>query len=59
MVVALHSLADVTLDTAWQVGFRNSSITLKDDDPISIRPFDAITFSLADHWSSGASVQGS
>ena len=24
--------------------------TLKDDDPVSVRPFDAITFSLADLW---------
>ena len=30
MVVTLHSLADVTLDTAWQVGFENSGIALSD-----------------------------
>ena len=24
--------------------------TAKDDDPVSIRPFDAITFSLGDLW---------
>jgi len=24
--------------------------TARDDDPIAIRPFDAITFSLADLW---------
>ena len=30
MVVTLHSLTDVTLDTAWQVGFENSSIALSD-----------------------------
>ena len=25
--------------------------TAKDDEPVSIRPFDAITFSLGDLWS--------
>ena len=30
MVVTLHSLADVTLDAAWQVGFENSSVALSD-----------------------------
>ena len=29
----------------------------KDDDPVSIRPFDAVTFSLGDLWAGGASVQ--
>ena len=29
----------------------------KDDEPVSIRPFDAITFSLGDLWAGGASVQ--
>ncbi len=30
MVVTLHSLADVTLETAWQVGFENAGIVLSD-----------------------------
>ena len=30
MVVTLHSLADVTLDTAWQVGFENAGVALSD-----------------------------
>ena len=29
----------------------------KDDEPVSIRPFDAITFSLGDLWAGGTSVQ--
>ena len=29
----------------------------KDDEPVSIRPFDAITFSLGDLWAAGTSVQ--
>ena len=29
----------------------------KDDDLVSIRPFDAVTFSLGDLWAGGASVQ--
>ena len=29
----------------------------KDDEAVSIRPFDAITFSLGDLWAGGASVQ--
>ena len=29
----------------------------KDDEPVSIRPFDAVTFSLGDLWAGGASVQ--
>ena len=31
--------------------------SVKDDEPVSIRPFDAITFSLGDLWAGGASVQ--
>ena len=29
----------------------------KDDEPVTIRPFDAVTFSLGDLWAGGASVQ--
>ena len=29
----------------------------KDDEPVNIRPFDAVTFSLGDLWAGGASVQ--
>ena len=32
-------------------------VSAKDDDPVSIRPFDAIAFSLGDLWPRGASVQ--
>ena len=31
----------------------------KDDEPVSVRPFNAITFSLGDLWAGGASVQRS
>ena len=31
----------------------------KDDEAVNIRPFDAITFSLGDLWTGGASVQRS
>ena len=30
MIVTLHSLDDVTLDTAWEVGFKNAGVTLSD-----------------------------
>ena len=30
MIVTLHSLADVTLDTAWRVGFENAGVALSD-----------------------------
>ena len=29
----------------------------KDDEPVSIRPFDTVTFGLGDLWAGGASVQ--
>ena len=30
MIVTLHSLTDLTLDAAWQVGFENAGIVLSD-----------------------------
>jgi hypothetical protein len=37
-----------TIDGAARMRHRRIVATLKDDDPVKVAPFDAITFSLAD-----------
>ena len=47
-------LADPTDRTLEAIALRDGEWVLigcaKDDEPVSIRPFDAITFSLGDPW---------
>ena len=43
-------IVDGTLYTHPRPAMPHALASAKDDDPVSIRPFDAITFSLGDLW---------